>query len=53
MLNFCLAGSGLSCGVQAPGCKGSVAAACDLVAPECGILVPWLGIEPTSSALEA
>ena len=43
-----------SCGVQAPECVGSVAAARGLSCPvACGILVPRPGIEPMSSALES
>ena len=42
-----------SCGVQAPECVGSVVVAHGLNCPAaCGILVPWLGIESKSPALE-
>ena len=42
-----------SCGAQAPGRVGSVAVVRGLSCPTaCGILVPWPGTEPPSSALE-
>ena len=47
--------SGLSCGMRDLSLRheGSVVAALGLSCPAaCGILVPWLGIEPASPALE-